>query len=454
MAIIGVIADDLTGAMTAGSLLTKSGVDTAVLLKADYLKKGEPVCGRQAIVLNLDSRSASPENAYQRMYEATLKLCEIGIRQFSKRTDTTLRGDIGVEIDAMLDALGEDYIAVMVPAMPQSNRILVGGYSLINGIPLSKTSVANDVKTPVRESFVPRLLAAQTRRKIGSIGLGELLSGKECLRASMRKKREAGVEILLIDATSVDDIEMIAETIIEMDWKTISVDPGPFTERMVSSRGWAEARQTKQRRIRMQPEPDDEGTALVVAGSATPVTTKQMNALLRVPGTKAVPVKVPPLISGKEECDREIADAVSETVKLLKSDTAPRVLVIAFETTLTGQLIDLTGLYSLHGSGECDASDHIARCLGRIVRETMDQAGDKVTGMYLTGGDVMANVCGMLDAKGIDLVDYVIPQADQGRLVGGPFTGLSLIGKGGLTGEKNTVIQCVNRLFDERKERE
>lgn len=32
----------------------------------------------------------------------------------------------------MLSALPEDYIAIMVPAMPQSKRIVVGGYSVID----------------------------------------------------------------------------------------------------------------------------------------------------------------------------------------------------------------------------------------------------------------------------------------------------------------------------------
>ena len=46
--------------------------------------------------------------------------------------DTTLRGGIGFEIDAMLEQLPLETVAVVVPAMPQSRRILVGGYSVID----------------------------------------------------------------------------------------------------------------------------------------------------------------------------------------------------------------------------------------------------------------------------------------------------------------------------------
>ena len=50
----------------------------------------------------------------------------MGARYFQKRIDTTMRGGIGVEIDAMLDQLSEDTVAVVVPAMPQSRRISGG----------------------------------------------------------------------------------------------------------------------------------------------------------------------------------------------------------------------------------------------------------------------------------------------------------------------------------------
>ena len=58
----------------------------------------------------------------------------MGVRYFSKRIDTTLRGGIGTEIKGMMDVVGGDAVAVVVPSMPQSRRIVVGGFSVIDGI--------------------------------------------------------------------------------------------------------------------------------------------------------------------------------------------------------------------------------------------------------------------------------------------------------------------------------
>ncbi|MDY6416382.1 MAG: four-carbon acid sugar kinase family protein [Succinivibrio dextrinosolvens] len=53
--------------------------------------------------------------------------------------DSTLRGNIGAETDAMLDSLGEQYTAIVVPTFPSSGRTVVGGYLLVNGALLHKT---------------------------------------------------------------------------------------------------------------------------------------------------------------------------------------------------------------------------------------------------------------------------------------------------------------------------
>lgn len=107
----------------------------------------------------------------------------MGVKYFSKRIDTTLRGGVGVEIDAMLDQLNEDAIAVVVPAMPQSRRILVGGYSVIDGVALINTPVAQDVRTPVKENYIPRLSCRPDQKKGRA---GYIRSGSERKRRNQR----------------------------------------------------------------------------------------------------------------------------------------------------------------------------------------------------------------------------------------------------------------------------
>ncbi len=83
----------------------------------------------------------------------------------------------------MLDQLNEDTIAVVVPAMPQSRRILVGGYSVIDGVALINTPVAQDVRTPVKEKLHTKTSCRPDQKKGRT---GYIRSGSERKRRNQR----------------------------------------------------------------------------------------------------------------------------------------------------------------------------------------------------------------------------------------------------------------------------
>lgn len=232
MPLIGAVADDLTGATTTGVLLARSKARTAVFFNEEAALKGEGVDELDAILISSNSRPLPANEAYAKVKSATDALKRMGVKYFSKRIDTTLRGGVGVEIDAMMDQVGDDCVAVVVPAMPQSRRILVGGYSVIDGVALINTPVAQDVRTPVKENYIPRLLEGQTRRQVELVTLDKVLQGEEAIRDALKEAREAGGEVIVVDGITIEDVEEIAKACIELKWNVIAVDPGPFTAKL------------------------------------------------------------------------------------------------------------------------------------------------------------------------------------------------------------------------------
>ena len=122
MPIIGSVADDLTGATTTGVLLARSKARTAVFFNVEAATKAEGVDELDAIIISSNSRPLPANEAYDKVKEATIALKSMGVKYFQKRIDTTCRGGIGVEIDAMLDQLDQDTVAIVVPAMPRSEE--------------------------------------------------------------------------------------------------------------------------------------------------------------------------------------------------------------------------------------------------------------------------------------------------------------------------------------------
>lgn len=442
MPLIGAVADDLTGATTTGVLLARSKARTAVFFNEEAAEQAKHAESLDAILVSSNSRALPSEEAYEKVKSATNALKRMGVKYYTKRIDTTLRGGIGVEIDAMLDQMKKGTIAVVVPAMPQSKRILVGGYSVIDGVALINTPVAQDVRTPVKENYIPRLLQSQTKRKVGLVTLDKVLAGMAVVKAGMEKERQNGSEVIVVDAITLEDVETIAKACIELKWNVVAVDPGPFTSKLAYYRGLI---QEESPNISKEEAVESGKTVLIAAGSATPVTKKQMEILCG--DERHVRISVEPLllIEGGNTALDEVTRAVQWAVKLLQSQNQPRAILL--ETALHGELLNLEEEDRKHGYAKGMSADRINSGLGIMIARILSQVGrDKIAGIYTTGGDTMVNVCYQLGASCIEVVDYVIPQTDIGRLVGS-YDGLPIVGKGGLTGNDSTVCDIVKRLF-------
>lgn len=443
MPLIGAVADDLTGATTTGVLLARSKARTAVFFNEEAAQKAEGADELDAILISSNSRPLPANEAYDKVKSATIALKNMGVKYFSKRIDTTLRGGVGVEVDAMLDQAGEDAIAVVVPAMPQSRRILVGGYSVIDGVALINTPVAQDVRTPVKENYIPRLLAGQTRRKVGLVTLDKVLAGEEAVQNALAEKREEGCGVIVVDGITLEDVETIAKACIALRWNVVAVDPGPFTSKLAFYRDLI-----KEEEPNIPPEADETGkTVLIAAGSATPVTKKQMEVLCEDPRHVRISVEPIPLIEGGDVALDEVFKAVHKATELLASDNQPR--AILFETALHGDLLNLDEEDNKRHYAGGMSANRINAGLGTIISQVLELVGrEKIAGLYTTGGDTMVNVCYQLGVECLEVMDYVIPQTDVGRLVGS-YDGLPVVGKGGLTGNDNTACDIVSRLFRE-----
>lgn len=443
MPLIGAVADDLTGATTTGVLLARSKARTAVFFNEEAAVKAEGVEDLDAILISSNSRPLPANEAYEKVKSATAALKRMGVKYFSKRIDTTLRGGVGVEIDAMMDVVGDDAVAVVVPAMPQSRRILVGGYSVIDGVALINTPVAQDVRTPVKENYIPRLLGQQTRRNVNLVTLDEVLEGEEAIRDALEAAREAGGEVIIVDAITIEDVEEIAKACIELKWNVIAVDPGPFTSKLAYYRDLIGREEPN-----IPPEAEEDGrTVLIAAGSATPVTKKQMEVLCEDPRHVRISVDPVALIEGGDAALDEAFRAVHKAEDLLNSENPPR--AVLFETALHGELLNLAEEDSKRHYAEGMSADRINAGLGTIISQLLELCGrEKIAGLYTTGGDTMVNVCYQLGVECIEVMDYVIPQTDIGRLVGS-YDGLPIVGKGGLTGNDRTACDIVDRLFRE-----
>ena len=107
---------------------------------------------------------------------------------------------------------------------------------LVDGIPLHKTNIAIDPKTPVKVSEVEVLFREQSKYKVSSIYMKDLMYGKHYLANLMKDCVKAGSRIITLDCVTQEDLDLIADAVITSGLKVVAVDPGVFTATLSESR--------------------------------------------------------------------------------------------------------------------------------------------------------------------------------------------------------------------------
>src|SRR5699024_4083932 len=156
-------------------------------------------------------RYAADEIVVERVTEAVQYFHGWSAEIICKRIDSTVRGKIGLEIDTVLDNSGDDSVAIVVGAFPDSGRIASGGYLLVHGEPVQETDVTKDPVKVIHTSFIPELIKEQSVHSVGYIGLNHVLNGAKQLAASISGQINKKNRIIVIDAVRDEDIDIIAD---------------------------------------------------------------------------------------------------------------------------------------------------------------------------------------------------------------------------------------------------
>ena len=272
--IAGIIADDLTGANDTALQFHLEGADTQILLSnvIDPLN----IKNTQTWAISTESRNVDPQEAYNRVCDATKMFVEkLNPDYFYKKIDSTIRGNIAVEVLGMLSIIGWD-AAVVCPAFPSECRVTVGGYHLLKGIPIERTEMARDPHSPIRESHIPTLLKSQIlpeyQNLIASIELKTIMKGAGPILKRINELVEEGKKLIVADAVSTVDIEQIALAINKTDYKILPAGTSAFAHALADL--WFADLDTQHITKTFPKLPK-----FIVSGSATQITANQIDKL-------------------------------------------------------------------------------------------------------------------------------------------------------------------------------
>lgn len=149
-----ILADDFTGALDTGVQFAARGASTCVVVDPDYPMEQ---AREQVLILDAETRHLSGQQAYEVVFQAVERALAAGFTHIYKKTDSALRGNVGAELTAVLDAAKASCLAFL-PALPKMNRVTRQGIHYIDGVPVAESVFGKDPFEPVRVSSVKDVL--------------------------------------------------------------------------------------------------------------------------------------------------------------------------------------------------------------------------------------------------------------------------------------------------------
>lgn len=154
-----IIADDFTGALDTGVQMAGCGAVTKVT--TDARCELAAYADTEVLVIDAETRHLKSDEAGELVRCIVKQAKSAGIPHLYKKTDSALRGNIGAELEAILDASGERLLPFL-PALPQSGRTTVGGIHYVKGVPVAESVFGADPFEPVTHSAVSEIIAEQS----------------------------------------------------------------------------------------------------------------------------------------------------------------------------------------------------------------------------------------------------------------------------------------------------
>lgn len=269
MTVLGVIADDFTGATDVASMLVRAGMRTVQVMG---VPEGSPPKA-DAVVVALKSRTTPAVQAVADSLAALRWLQAAGARQFyfkyCSTFDSTPAGNIGPVAEALLEALDSDF-TIACPAFPENGRTVFRGHLFVGDQLLSDSGMRQHPLTPMTDANLVRVLQAQSRGRVGLVRYDTVGQGVQAVQDCVARLRAEGVRLAVADAIDNEDLRTLASACAELPLITAGSGVALGLPAVYAARGWI--RPDAQAAVL----PAVGGAAAVLSGSCSGATHAQV----------------------------------------------------------------------------------------------------------------------------------------------------------------------------------
>ena len=365
-----ILADDLTGAADCGIAFARRGLEASVSWHGV-----DTAPSAEVVAIDADSRRLGPEDAAMR-HATLLRSHHAAGTGLIKKIDSTLRGQPAAELAATIHALreaGRPALAIVAPAFPATGRTTEGGRVHMNGQPLETTPLwARDHSY---DSAHLQTVLQSVGLSASALPLDLLRQGGSALAEALRAALAEGIDAVVCDATTSDDLDTLARASLPLAGKVFWTGSGGIAAALAAALPNATA--PKDLSI-----PALRGGVLIVVGSIAEASRGAAERL--VAQDAATRFDIPPALLRAGPADPRwapVADGIAaslaagrDTLVLIADDrdadlAQGAALAVALAALLAPAAIRMGGLFATGGETACALLTHLGVHGIRLMEE-------------------------------------------------------------------------------------
>ncbi|WP_130889320.1 four-carbon acid sugar kinase family protein [Fusobacterium ulcerans] len=413
-----IIADDLTGALDTGVQFSKKNMSAIVTTDLNF--NFEDICKEaDVVVIDTESRHIPADEAKERVKSALSKFDKKEIKFFYKKTDSTLRGNIGSEVEGFMEGLNIDEVS-FIPAFPLGKRTVKDGVLYVNNVKLAETQFAMDILNPVTDSFIPDIINKQSDINVKLKDINEEFSPLD------NKEKH----IYIFDSENMEDMENIGKFLHNKNRLNYTIGNAGFAEVLTH---YIKS-DTKKEDIILE---DDR--ILFVCGSVNITSLKQCKYAEKI-GYCSDSLKFTNIISEDyKNSDNYITD--KEYFKEKINNNKKFLLRTTDSEDVIKKAIEYTEKNSIPME---ELTSNIANSTGQLVSDLIRE--HDIKNLIIFGGDTLMGILKNIGCQYIIPVSEIFPGVVFTRAVG-KDTAINVITKAGGFGEES-IIERINEFLE------
>lgn len=413
-----IIADDLTGALDTGVQFSKKNMSTIVTTDLNF--NFEDICKEaDVLVIDTESRHIPADEAKERVKSVLSKFNKEEIKFFYKKTDSTLRGNLGSEIEGFMEGLNINEVS-FIPAFPSGKRTVKDGVLYVNNVKLAETQFAMDILNPVTDSFIPDIINKQSNINVKLKDINEEFSPQD----------DKEKHIYIFDSENIENMENIGKILHNKNKLNYTIGNAGFAEILTH---YIKS-DTKKEKIILE---DDR--ILFVCGSVNITSLKQCKYAEKI-GYCSDSLKFGNIISEDyKNSDNYITD--KEYFKEKINNNKKFLLRTSDSEDVIKKAIEYTEKNSISME---DLTSNIANSTGQLVSDLIRE--HEIRNLIIFGGDTLMGILKNIGCQNIIPVSEIFPGVVFTRAVG-KDTAINVITKAGGFGEES-IIERINEFLE------